>query len=641
MVDTPFTTFAFVASGAPTARTMPARLSDVINVLDWGANNNGVTECSAEIQAAWNYAATISLGNGRAAGSTLYFPAGAYVCDNRLIDPCASVSFKGAGSNSGFSASNIYSTGVSGFLVDSPDYYPNFTRANATSYIGGCSVIWNSGRATSCTSSGDVLTTGGSVTGAFTVGRGLNSDDGKLYRRYITADLGGGQYRMDAAPAADISSPTGVDCCMVTSCLRSGTTAGSIPSTVGKVRGDSITDGSVTWEVQYAYPFINGSLNCIEDLGIENHSTDSDDGALRIDRLAAGVFKNVRCAGSTAIHCSGNQFGSTWIGVTANTSFADVGRAGTYGFMMGQATMIDCAVNGFGVGVASYGSNFAMYGGHIETNTTGILLGMDPTGASSPAHGCTLHGLSFERNATSINMQNCSNPFIMGNNMTGTIGPDGVTPIVTGLLVGTISGGGLIQNNSGGSTFSNAAFDFSAANGESVGVMFNGGSSWLLPAASAKADFHFLWNGVEYPLTYAQLPGQSGVHNGSPLEGQEFYITDAFGRTAGTSTASSISGTTLTVGGTVTGRYSVGDTLIGTGVTTWTKIVGYGTPATGAGTPVGGAGTYEVYPSHSPTGTVAINAYTLPLGDRAVGGGGFHAKVRYNSAIAAWTILGA
>ena len=38
--DTAFTQFGFAATGAPTARTMPDRLNDTINVKDWGAIGN-------------------------------------------------------------------------------------------------------------------------------------------------------------------------------------------------------------------------------------------------------------------------------------------------------------------------------------------------------------------------------------------------------------------------------------------------------------------------------------------------------------------------------------------------------------------------------------------------------------------------
>lgn len=68
----------------------------------------------------------------------------------------------------------------------------------------------------------------------------------------------------------------------------------------------------------------------------------------------------------------------------------------------------------------------------------------------------------------------------------------------------------------------------------------------------------------------------------------------------GTSTASTISGTTLTIGGTVAGTYVVGQTIAGTGVTAGTKI-------TALGTGTGGAGTYTVSVSQTVAST-AINA---------------------------------
>ena len=42
--DTPFTSFPFPATGAPTPRTMPDRLADVKNVKDFGAVGNGTTD---------------------------------------------------------------------------------------------------------------------------------------------------------------------------------------------------------------------------------------------------------------------------------------------------------------------------------------------------------------------------------------------------------------------------------------------------------------------------------------------------------------------------------------------------------------------------------------------------------------------
>ena len=68
----------------------------------------------------------------------------------------------------------------------------------------------------------------------------------------------------------------------------------------------------------------------------------------------------------------------------------------------------------------------------------------------------------------------------------------------------------------------------------------------------------------------------------------------AQGKTAATSTDSSISGTTLTVAGTIVGTFQVGQYIIGAGVTAGTRI-------TALGTGTGGAGTYTVSASQTVT----------------------------------------
>ena len=71
--DTAFANFGFAATGAPTARTMPDRLSDVINVKDWGAVGNTSTNDAPAIQVAINFC--IAQGGGK-----VFFPAGQYKC---------------------------------------------------------------------------------------------------------------------------------------------------------------------------------------------------------------------------------------------------------------------------------------------------------------------------------------------------------------------------------------------------------------------------------------------------------------------------------------------------------------------------------------------------------------------------------
>src|SRR5260370_40195630 len=78
--DTPFTSFAFPATGAPTPRTMPNRLAEVVNVKDFGAAGDASTEDTAAIQAALNAAyGSPSAPNGGFPGAVknraVFFPA--------------------------------------------------------------------------------------------------------------------------------------------------------------------------------------------------------------------------------------------------------------------------------------------------------------------------------------------------------------------------------------------------------------------------------------------------------------------------------------------------------------------------------------------------------------------------------------
>jgi Pectate lyase superfamily protein len=65
--DTPFSSFAFRATGAPTARTLPDRLGELKNVKDFGAVGNGSTDDTAAVQAAVNQ------------GGQIFFPPGQYL----------------------------------------------------------------------------------------------------------------------------------------------------------------------------------------------------------------------------------------------------------------------------------------------------------------------------------------------------------------------------------------------------------------------------------------------------------------------------------------------------------------------------------------------------------------------------------
>ena len=73
--NVPFTTFAFDATGTTTPRTMPDRLAEVKNVLDFGADATGANPSDVAVQAAVN-------SNSGANRGTIFFPAGSYKFNN-------------------------------------------------------------------------------------------------------------------------------------------------------------------------------------------------------------------------------------------------------------------------------------------------------------------------------------------------------------------------------------------------------------------------------------------------------------------------------------------------------------------------------------------------------------------------------
>ena len=69
---------AVIATGSTEARTLPDRFADVVNVKDFGAKGDGVTDDTTSIQAAIDF--TSSRG-----GDIVYFPAGTYIQNDSLV----------------------------------------------------------------------------------------------------------------------------------------------------------------------------------------------------------------------------------------------------------------------------------------------------------------------------------------------------------------------------------------------------------------------------------------------------------------------------------------------------------------------------------------------------------------------------
>jgi hypothetical protein len=109
--DTHFTKFSFAATGAPALRTLPDRLSEVVNVKDWGAVGNGVVDDTAGIQNAIDYCINTNR------GGKIFFPPGTYKVSNLAVGSNSidcGVQLIGSGQNS----TQIVST-ASGFVASS------------------------------------------------------------------------------------------------------------------------------------------------------------------------------------------------------------------------------------------------------------------------------------------------------------------------------------------------------------------------------------------------------------------------------------------------------------------------------------------------------------------------------------------
>jgi len=92
-MTTPFLSYAFPATGTTTSRTLPDRLAEVVNVKEYGAKGDGVTDDTAALQAAFNAAwgpvSASHAHNNRLLNRPVVFPPGNYVTTGTLY--CQSV----------------------------------------------------------------------------------------------------------------------------------------------------------------------------------------------------------------------------------------------------------------------------------------------------------------------------------------------------------------------------------------------------------------------------------------------------------------------------------------------------------------------------------------------------------------------
>lgn len=115
--DSLFANFAFRATGAPTPRTMPDRLAEIKNVLDFGADPTGNVDSTSAIQNAVNWTAGANRG-------TIYFPIGSYLVSGPITfnyNGNLSICFRGE-------IGTLIFGSVNGYIFDRHLATPNNTR---------------------------------------------------------------------------------------------------------------------------------------------------------------------------------------------------------------------------------------------------------------------------------------------------------------------------------------------------------------------------------------------------------------------------------------------------------------------------------------------------------------------------------
>jgi pectate lyase-like protein len=150
MVDIPFTSYPFAATGGQVSRTMPARLADVISVKEYGALGNGINDDTGAIQSALSAAyGTVAAPHGtanRTANKSVIFPSGHYLISSPLlIPPVIGARIVGSGS----STTAIENTTANGSVIKTDGFcYSHLEglglKSNGT---GTCLWLGDTGRA--------------------------------------------------------------------------------------------------------------------------------------------------------------------------------------------------------------------------------------------------------------------------------------------------------------------------------------------------------------------------------------------------------------------------------------------------------------------------------------------------------------
>jgi hypothetical protein len=366
------------------------------------------------------------------------------------------------------------------------------------------------------------------------VGNGTNDDTGAIQAAINAAIAqGGGTVFVPAVAYPNYY--------LITAPLTFTTSLTNPVTRLVTLRGEKGVDihGSNIWGNFAGYlidnPDTGGATNLGAIIGLNLKNPNAQGGCIRLGGQVTGEIAECGIsAGLVGLFLATNSYNI----FVRNCNIVGNNQIGT-GLFATQSTIQNCSLTGWNVALQAWNCGLQVLGNRFEVNNTGMVLGMDNTGAANQISGVFISGNSTERNNIGINIVSAAGCTIVGNTITGTVNPTGGS-IQYGLIAKNLSGS-VIAGNTVSTYASVAGIDVSSCSASDVafvGNLVNIGSgtgvAWNMPAAAYKWAFSFTsCNNPSAAFPFSSLPGQPGTGT-APVEGMQYDITDSITGTWGT-----------------------------------------------------------------------------------------------------------
>lgn len=555
--DTPFTTFAFPANGAPTNRTMPNRLADIFNILDYGADPTGVSDS----QPAFAAAITAAANNG-----LIFVPKGNFKVLSAIpVSSGSSLRFVGEGSGS-FVQGNF-----NGYIFDNLSDPYNAAGAISSienifvsnNFVGNLFSMSTGGTWSASGSPVSILLSGsnpGVVAGGalWVTGLGTNS----VFIGMITSVASWPTVTVSSAAVSSGSNP------LTAQIIQCYAASGSFSAAAGTITMAASRPAGIGTGLYYVYDYELYLADARYDfpLGVASWSgttvtfTPTSNGSLvgsvgASDRLwfapVAGCIRYSSVVGAKITNCFLNGFygvqtseckvpnvdgsGGSAQGfhiVVDTCTFSNpsgfsglMGQTGAY--LTNNSISINSNSSGLWCAERLSGTTCGIIGGRCEVNHFGIIIGGDFTASNNSLSGGFINGRSMESNLQAIYCKGGS----CSITNTGASCNALASSVLGGFYLNAFSG--VVQNAGAIGNFGTAYAIYIADPGNNRGsIKFTAayGVNHSTPSQGWRIPAQAWWGTCEVSdnpalvYTFANLPTGSG--SPSAVEGEEYNISD-------------------------------------------------------------------------------------------------------------------